>query len=203
MLSTYFSKLENKPKVFISCSAIGFYGDCKNDNVTEENKKGKGFLSDVTDEWEKATNIASKAGIRVVNIRLGMVLSKEGGALKKMLFPFKMGLGGTIGDAKQYISWISIKDLPSSINHIIDNKDIKGAVNVVSPNPVTNYEFTKTLGKVLNRPTVLPLPKFLTKLIFGEMGEELLLSSIKVKPEKLLNTEFKFKYPKLEMALKI
>ncbi len=201
LLAEYFSKAEIKPKVFISCSAIGFYGNRKDEVLTEDSEKGKGFLSDVTYEWERATIQASKVGIRVVNIRLGMVLSKKGGALKKMTLPFKMGLGGIIGDGNQYISWISIQDLVEATNHVIQTSALKGAINFVAPTPVTNHKFTKTLGNILHRPTFLPLPTFLTKIIFGEMGEELLLSSTRVKPEKLENSGFSFKYPKLEMAL--
>jgi len=201
LLAEYILKQKVKPKVFISCSAIGFYGDRKDEILTEKSKKGEGFLSDVTYEWEKVSNLASDFGIRVVQIRLGMVLSKKGGALKKMVLPFKMGLGGTIGNGKQYISWISIQDLTRAIEYIIKTPTLKGAINLVAPNSVTNLEFTKTLGTVLHRPTFLPLPTFLIKIIFGEMGKELLLSSTRVKPIKLENSGFSFQYPKLKMAL--
>lgn len=201
LLADYFSKVKSKPKVFISCSAIGFYGDRKDEILIEDSQKGRGFLSDVTYQWERATVAATKAGIRVVNIRLGMVLSKKGGALKRMILPFKLGLGGKIGDGSQYISWIAIEDLAEAINHVIQTPMLKGAVNFVAPNPVTNQKFTQTLGDILHRPTFLPLPIFLTRLIFGEMGEELLLLSIRVKPEKLENSGFSFKYPMLETAL--
>lgn len=201
LLSEYFSRIENKPKVFISCSAIGFYGHRENKILSESSKKGLGFLSDVCQEWENATSIAVQSKIRVVNIRLGMVLSEKGGALQKMILPFKMGLGGIIGNGKQYISWISIFDLLNAINHILENNTIEGPINIVTPNPVTNYEFTKTLGKVLHRPTLLPLPALLAKIIFGEMAKELLLSSTRVMPEKLKSSGFQFQYPKLEKAL--
>ncbi len=201
LLSEYFSRIENKPKVFISCSAIGFYGHRENKILSESSKKGLGFLSDVCQEWENATSIAVQSKIRVVNIRLGMVLSEKGGALQKMILPFKMGLGGIIGNGKQYISWISIFDLLNAINHILENNTIEGPINIVTPNPVTNYEFTKTLGKVLHRPTILPLPALLAKIIFGEMAKELLLSSTRVMPEKLKSSGFQFQYPKLEKAL--
>lgn len=201
LLAEYFSKAKIKPRIFISCSAIGFYGNRKDEILTEKSKKGEGFLSDVTYEWERATILASNSGIRVANIRLGMVLSRKGGALKKMILPFKIGLGGIIGDGNQYISWISIQDLVKAIDYVIQTPSLDGAINFVSPNPITNYEFTKTLGNVLHRPTYLPLPTFLTKIIFGEMGEELLLSSIKVKPEKLENSGYNFKHSKLKTAL--
>ncbi len=201
LLSEYFSKVEHKPKVFISCSAIGYYGHREDENLTEKSKEGTGFLSNVCQEWEKATAIAVQAEIRVVNIRLGMVLSGDGGALKKMILPFKIGLGGIIGNGKQYISWVTIHDIANAINHIIENQKIEGPVNIVTPNPVTNYDFTKILGKVLHRPTMLPLPALMAKIIFGEMAEELLLSSTKVTPEKLINSGFKFQYPELENAI--
>lgn len=201
LLSEYFSKVSYKPKVFISASAIGFYGDRGNEIITEASTKGTGFLSDVCYEWEEATNIVSEAGIRVANIRLGMVLSSNGGALQKMLLPFKIGLGGIIGNGKQYVSWVNISDVVGIINHIINNEELNGPINTVSPNPVTNYQFTKILGKQLNRPTVFPLPAFLAKLLLGEMAQELLLSSIKAIPGKLQQSGYSFKSPTLEEAL--
>lgn len=201
LISEFFSKAKHRPELLISCSAIGFYGDRGEETLFETSPKGTGFLSDVCQQWEAATDKSSQAGIRVVNIRLGMVLSSKGGALKKMLPPFKMGVGGIIGNGQQYISWISIKDVTGSIDHIIKNSDIQGPVNIVSPNPLTNYNFTKILGKNLNRPTLFPLPAFLAKILFGEMAQELLLSSTKVIPDKLQNTGYTFKNPTLESAL--
>ncbi len=202
LLADYFSKAAHKPKVFISCSAIGFYGNRQDETLTEQSEKGNSFLANVCQEWENAASSAAQAGIRVVYLRLGMVLSAHGGALQKMVLPFKMGLGGIIGNGRQYVSWVAIHDVARAVNHIIKNETIEGAVNIVSPNPVTNSTFTKFLGQTLHRPTFLPLPSFLVKLFFGEMAEELLLASAKVMPQKLLTSGYIFKYPELTIALK-
>lgn len=202
LLSEYFSKTSYKPKLFVSGSAIGFYGNRDNEELSENSKKGAGFLSDVCAQWEEATSKLSQAGVRVSNIRLGMVLSSKGGALQKMLLPFKICFGGIVGDGKQYISWVTIDDVVGIVNHIIESETLSGAINVVSPNPVTNHTFTKALGKALNRPTLFPLPAFMAKIIFGEMAQELLLSSTKVVPEKLQKHGYSFKYPLLKNALK-
>ena len=201
LLAEYFSKAKYQPGLFISGSAIGFYGNRGDEKLFENSKKGNGFLADVCHQWETATAKVSQVGIRVANIRLGMVLSSKGGALKKMLFPFKIGFGGIIGNGQQYISWIEIQDVVGAINHIIENTDIKGPVNIVSPSPVTNYNFTKTLGNILKRPTILPLPAFWTKILLGEMAQELLLSSTRVIPEKLQKAGYIFKNPTLKNAL--
>lgn len=201
LIATFFSKAKYRPRVIISGSAIGIYGNRGTEELTEESTKGSGFLSEVCAQWERSISSVSESGIRVVNVRFGMVLSSKGGALAKMLFPFKIGLGGIIGDGDQYISWISINDVVGVINHIINNENLSGPINVVSPNPVTNFNFTKVLGRILHRPTVLPLPAFLAKLIFGEMAEELLLSSTKVSPNKLLKSGYSFQEPTLDIAL--
>jgi len=203
LIAEYFSKAKHKPKVIISGSAIGYYGNRGEENLDENSTKGSGFLSEVCSEWETATEMATKSDIRVVNIRFGMVLSSKGGALAKMIFPFKAGLGGIIGDGKQYMSWVTINDVIEIINHILKTEKIHGPVNLVSPEPVTNYQFTKILGKILRRPTIFPLPAFLAKIIFGEMAQELLLSSTKVKPDKLLKSGYSFKNPTFEVALRI
>lgn len=193
--------LSEKPKVLICASAIGFYGDRGDEVLNEESTKGTGFLSDVCQDWEDATKIASQSGIRVVNLRFGMVLSSNGGALAKMLLPFKLGVGGKIGSGKQYMSWIAIDDVVGAINHALVTDSLAGAVNTVSPNVVTNKTFTKILGSVLGRPTLLPMPAFGARLAFGEMANELLLSSSRVEPDKLLKAGYKFKYPDLKTAL--
>ena len=180
----------------------GFYGDRGDEILTEESDFGTGFLAEVAKRWEAATDSASKAGIRVVNLRFGVVLSPKGGALEKMLLPFRLGLGGKIGPGNQYISWIAIDDAIGIIYHAIVTDTLKGPLNVVSPDPVTNLEFTKTLGKVLNRPTILSIPSFLLKSIFGEMADETLLASARVEPSKLLLTGYEFQYPGLENALR-
>jgi len=201
LISEFLGKLNPKPKVFISGSAIGIYGHCENNVIDEKSKPGTGFLSDVCQQWEESTRPAINAGIRVVNIRTGTVLSTLGGALKKMLLPFKMGLGGIIGDGTQYMSWVSINDVSEMIQYVMTNESIHGPVNLVSPHPVSNYEFTKTLGGILRRPTIFPMPAFMARLIFGEMANELLLSSIRVIPQKLMDSGYKFQHFKLDTAL--
>src|SRR5688572_2425685 len=165
-----FDKLKRKPKVFISGSAMGFYGDRGDEQLTESSPAGKTFLAEVCKEWEAESRRAEDLGIRTVLLRTGIVLSKDGGALATMLTPFKFGVGGVVGDGKQWMSWISLDDVVGIINFVLENEDMRGAVNAVAPNPVTNEVFTKTLGEVLYRPTFLPLPEFAVSMIFGEMG---------------------------------
>ena len=196
-----FARLEKKPNVFISASAIGFYGDRGDDEMTESSSAGDTFLSEVSKEWESESRRAEDMGIRTVLLRNGIVLSKDGGALATMMTPFKFGVGGVIGSGKQWMSWVSLDDVVAAVNFAIDNEKMRGAVNVVSPNPVTNEEFTKTLGEVLYRPTFLPLPEFAVNLVFGEMGDALLIDSTRVIPKRLLNAGFKFEYPDLKIAL--
>ena len=160
------------------------------------------FLAGVCREWEMATEPASKAGVRVVNLRFGPILAKEGGMLAKLLTPFKMGMGGKVGSGKQYISWIALEDAVNAIKLAIDDQKIHGPLNVVSPNPVTNEVFTKTLGHVLNRPTALAMPAFAARLAFGEMADEMLLVSQKVMPKRLSQAGFQFQYPQLEGAIR-
>jgi len=202
LLCEYISSLRYKPKLLIAASAIGFYGDRGEEELTEDSPKGSGFLADVCNLWERTTHIALASGIRVVNIRLGMVLSPNDGALKRMLVPFKLGLGGVIGTGKQYISWIAIEDVLGAIYHIIKNEDIIGPINLVSPNPVTNKYFTKTLAKTLHRPALIPLPSYIAQLFLGEMAKELLLASTRVIPKKLNKSGYHFIYPTLESALR-
>jgi len=195
-------KMAPLPKVFICASAMGFYGDRGDEVLTEDSKVGSGYLSELVYDWEAATKTASDAGIRVVNIRIGLVLSKKGGALAKMLLPFKMGVGGLVGNGKQYWSWITIDDVVGAVQHILENEKVAGPVNLVSPTPATNQEFTKALGKALSRPTILPVPAFGVKMAFGEMGENLLLGSTRVIPQRLKESGYEFKNPELEGALK-
>lgn len=195
------SKLKNKPKVFVASSAIGFYGERGDEEVTESSAAGDNFLAGVCKEWEAESRRAEDAGIRTVLLRTGIVLSKDGGALGTMLTPFKLGVGGVIGSGKQWMSWISMDDEIAVINYVIENENIRGAVNAVSPNPVTNHDFTKTLGDVLYRPTFLPLPEFAVSMIFGEMGDALLLASTKVLPKRLEDAGFEFKHPNLKEAI--
>lgn len=201
-LAQQLSLSKNKPSVFICASAIGYYGDRENEILDESSPPGTGFLPEVCIEWENATRPAEDAGIRTVRIRTGMVLSSKGGALKKMLPPFKLGGGGIMGNGTQYMSWISLEDEVAIIRYMIDNPHIEGSVNLVSPNPVTNREFTKTLGKVIKRPTIIPMPAFAARLLFGEMADALLLSSTRVFPNKLISSGYEFKHPTLETALR-
>ena len=202
LLCDTLSKLERKPSVLACASAIGYYGDRRDEVLNEESSAGTGFLTEVTKKWEAVTEIATKNAIRVINLRIGAVLSPKGGALGKMLLPFRLGLGGRVGSGKQYISWISIDDVCGSIYHTIITDSLKGPVNIVSPNPVTNIEFTKALGRVLNRPTILSIPSFLLKSLVPEMAEEVLLSSTRVAPLRLLSTGYSFQYPSLDGALR-
>ena len=197
LLSEFFAATEHKPNVIVSASAVGYYGNRGEERVDEDSEPGKGFLADVCRQWEEATASAVDAGIRVANLRLGLILSTGGGALKKMLLPFRIGLGGVIGSGKQYMSWVSIDDVTGMIQHIIANEAVRGPVNLVSPNPVSNREFTKTLGQVLNRPTIFPMPAFAARIAFGEMADELLLSSTRVIPKKLMDSGYEFRHPEL------
>lgn len=194
-------KTENPPKIFVSASAIGFYGNRGDEILTEDSAKGEGFFSEVCSEWENEALKAKDFGVRVVMPRIGIVLSKDGGALKKMLTPFKFGVGGTIGSGNQYMSWIALDDLIRIIHFTIKRADLSGAVNAVAPNPVTNEEFTDTLGSILHRPTILPIPEFGIKLLFGEKGETLLLEGARVVPKRLLETGFEFNYTNLKDAI--
>lgn len=202
LLSQALAGLSNPPKVLVCASAIGFYGDRNEEVLIEESPPGEGFLVEVCKEWEAATAPAKEKGIRVVNQRFGIILSPKGGPLAMMLTPFKMGVGGVIGSGKQYMSWISIDDAVGAIYHAIVNENVSGPVNTVAPEAVTNQEFTKTLGKVLSRPTIFPMPAFAAKLAFGEMADELLLASARVEPKRLLESGYDFKTPTLEGALR-
>jgi hypothetical protein len=193
--------LPKPPKVLVCASAIGFYGNRGEEILNEGSSRGHNFLSDVCVGWEEATKDVSDAGIRVVNLRFGVVLSQLGGALAKMLTPFRLGMGGRLGSGRQYMSWVAIDDVTGAIHHSLVQDSLSGPVNVTAPNPVTNREFTNILGRLLKRPTVMPMPAFAAKLAFGEMGEELLLSSARVEPKKLLDSGYHFQYPRLEHAL--
>ncbi|MCS6873944.1 MAG: TIGR01777 family oxidoreductase [Pyrinomonadaceae bacterium] len=190
------------PKVFISASAIGFYGNRGDEVLTEESSPGEGFFPEVCQQWETEAKRAEELGSRVVLLRIGIVLAKEGGALKKMLLPFRLGLGGVVGSGNQWMSWIALEDLIRIILFVLEKDKIKGPFNCTSPNPVTNLEFTKTLGKVLSRPTLIPVPALAIKFLFGEMGEALLLESTRVIPKRLQQEGFKFSHPNLEDALR-
>jgi uncharacterized protein (TIGR01777 family) len=202
LLGDALANLTRPPKTFISASAVGYYGDRGDELLTESSTPGDDFLSEVCVEWEKATELAREKGIRTVNCRFGIILSPDGGALKKMLPPFRMGIGGRIGDGKQWMSWIALDDVIGALKFALTNESLAGPVNFVAPNPVRNAEFTKRLGRVLSRPTLFPIPAFGIRLMFGEMADALLLSSQRVEPQRLRNAGFDFQYPTLEGALR-
>lgn len=201
LLGDALANLAVPPKTLVCASAIGYYGNRGDELLTETSAAGDDFLAKVCAEWEDATALATEKGIRVVNARFGVILDTNGGALKKMLPPFSMGVGGKIGSGKQWMSWIALDDVVGALNFALTKDSLRGPVNFVAPVPVTNAEFTKTLGKVLSRPTVLPIPAFAIKLLFGEMGEALLLGSQRVAPERLAAGGYEFSYPQLEKAL--
>ncbi len=202
LLSETLAKLAKPPKVLVCASAIGFYGDRGEEILREDSKIGSGFLAEVCQEWENAAEAAGKKGIRVVHLRNGLVLSPKGGALAKLLLPFKMGVGGIVGNGKQYWSWVSLDDTVGAFCHALTNENLRGAANLAAPRSVTNSEFTKILGKVLSRPTIFPLPAFVARLMLGEMADGLLLSSARIEPARLLASGYKFKHPELEGALR-
>jgi len=201
LLSEAIAKLTTKPRCFLCASATGIYGDRGDETLDEQSESGGGFLAGVCREWEKATEPAHRAGVRVVNFRFGPILARAGGMLEKMLTPFKMGLGGKIGAGKQYISWVAIEDAVAVIKRVLNDESIRGPLNVVSPKPVTNERFTRALGEVLSRPTVMAVPAFAARLAFGEMADEMLLVSQKVIPKKLQAAGFQLEYSDLETAL--
>lgn len=193
LLAETISRLKHKPSVFISGSAIGYYGETGDQIVDENSARGEGFLSDVAVQWEDATLAAEEARIRTIHLRTGIVLSPAGGVLQKMLLPFSMGLGGVIGTGQQYMSWISINDVVAIITDMLINDQMSGAYNLVAPQPVTNHSFTKGLGSVLHRPTLFPLPACIARLLFGEMADALLLSSSRVAATRLKSHGYTFK----------
>ena len=201
LLGDALANLTIPPKTFICASAIGYYGNRGDEILTEASTPGDDFLANVCAEWEQATALATEKGIRVVNARFGVILAAEGGALRKMLPPFRMGVGGRIGSGKQWMSWIALDDVVGGLNFALTNDSLRGPVNFVAPNPVTNAEFTKTLGKVLSRPTLFPIPAFGVRLMFGEMGEALLLGGQRVEPAHLKSGSYQFQYAELGEAL--
>jgi uncharacterized protein (TIGR01777 family) len=203
LLCENLARLRQPPHVLVSASAIGFYGNRGDENLAEMSAAGNGFLPDVCREWEAATRSAEMAGLRVVHLRFGIILSPKGGALAKMLTPFRLGLGGHIGDGRQWMSWIALDDAIGTINHAIATKSLSGPVNVVAPQPVQNLDFTKTLGRVLWRPTVFPVPAYVARLAFGDMANDMLLSSTRVQPVKLLQSGYRFLYADLEPLLRV
>ncbi len=202
LLAETLAQLPTRPATFVCASAIGYYGDRGAEVLTETSAPGADFLAHVCREWEAATEPARAAGIRTVNLRFGVVLSGAGGALAKMLTPFKLGVGGRVGSGQQYMSWIALDDAVGAIEHALTHERVAGPVNVVAPLPVTNAEFTKALGHALGRPTLFPVPAFGLRLALGEMADALLLASARVEPAQLTATGYQFKYPQLDNALR-
>jgi uncharacterized protein (TIGR01777 family) len=193
---------ERRPKVFVCASAVGFYGDRGDEDLTEESPSGKGFFPEVVRAWEGACAPARDAGVRTVNLRIGVALSMRGGALAKQLLPFKMGAGAVLGSGRQFLPWITTNDLVGAINHALFTGELSGPVNAVAPNPVTNRGFAKALGRVLRRPAFMWLPRFALRVMFGEVTDEALLASMKVRPAKLAASGFSFNHSELESALR-
>jgi uncharacterized protein len=202
LLAHTLAGLSRKPAVFAVASAIGFYGDGGEERLSEDHGPGKGFLADVCRHWEAAAEPARRAGIRVVHLRFGVVLSPCGGALRAMLTPFRLGLGGVVGSGRQYFSWITLDDAVRAIVFALQNESLTGPVNIVAPAPCTHREFTRTLGRVLRRPTLLPLPAWLARLLLGEAADALLLAGQRVQPQRLESAGFTFEHPGLEAALR-
>ena len=200
-LAESLAKTRNRPRVLVTASAIGYYGDRADEVLREESESGAGFLAEVCREWEAASHAASDAGVRTVKMRFGVVLSPAGGALQKMLPAFRLGVGGRIGSGLQWMSWIHVQDLVGAVHHILKSDLLQGPVNLVAPHPVTNAAFTKTLAAALSRPAVFPVPAFVAKAVFGQMGEEVLLASQRVEPAKLIASGYPFQYVDLRKAL--
>ncbi|HYN15058.1 MAG TPA: TIGR01777 family oxidoreductase [Terriglobales bacterium] len=200
-LATALARTDPPARVLVCASAIGIYGDRADEVLREESAPGSDLLAEVANQWEAATESAARAGVRVVSLRFGVVLSPRGGALARMLPPFRMGAGGRIGSGRQWMSWITLDDIVGVIQHTLAADSLRGPVNTVAPSPVTNAQFTRALGEALHRPTIFPLPAFMVRLVFGEMGEALLLSSQRVDCGKLLASGYRFRHPELKLAL--
>ena len=201
LLCDTLAQLDRPPKVLVCASAIGYYGSRGDARLREDSAAGMDFLAEVCQAWEAAAEPARQRGIRVVHLRFGMILSPAGGALANMLVPFKLGAGGVIGNGQQYLSWIALDDVVGAVYHALMTDTLYGPVNVVSPQPVTHREYTRVLGRVLRRPTWVPLPAFAARLAFGEMAEALFLASTRVEPAQLIDSGYVFRYPELETAL--
>ncbi len=202
LLSQTLAGLGHRPKVFASASAIGYYGDRGDEQLDEESSSGSGFLAEVCREWEAAARPAAEAGVRTVLLRIGMVLAAHGGALAKILPAFRLGVGGRLGNGRQYISWIALDDVAAAVGHVLSDETLQGPVNLVAPQPVTNRQFTRVLGRVLRRPTLAVAPAFALRTTLGEMAEALLLASTRVVPRRLLEAGYPFRHEELESALR-
>jgi uncharacterized protein (TIGR01777 family) len=201
LLAETLAGLEHKPEVLVCASAIGFYGHRGDQVLDESSAAGQGFLAEVCQAWEHAAQPARDAGIRVIHARLGVVLSKQGGALASMITPFRLGLGGTMGSGHQYMSWIALDDVVTVLQYLLSDPSLTGPVNLVAPSPVTNRQFTKALGRVLCRPTFIPMPACAARILLGELADELLLASTRVAPQKLVDAGFEFQFTELKSTL--
>ena len=201
LLATALASLEPRPRVLLCAGGVGIYGDRGDEILTEESELGSGFLAEVGRAWEAAADPARAAGIRVVNFRQGVVLSRRGGALERMLTPFRLGLGGRIGGGKQWLSWVATDDLVEGYTFALGRDDLAGPVDLTSPNPVSNRRFVEALGRALRRPTILPLPAFAVRMLFGEMGDAALLQGQRALPARLLDTGFEFRYPEIDAGI--
>ncbi len=201
LLARSLADMKTRPKLWISASAVGFYGDRGDERLDETSAAGSDFLAEVTQAWEQSTEPAIAAGVRVVHARFGIVLHPSGGALAKMLLPFKLGVGGKLGNGRQYMSWIAREDAISALQHLIANEELRGPINLTAPEPVTNAELTKALASALHRPAFLPVPAFAARMAFGEMADTALLSGARVLPKRLLDSGFRFAEPELEPYL--
>jgi uncharacterized protein (TIGR01777 family) len=201
LLARAIASLDRKPTAFLSGSAVGYYGDRGDEAVDEKSDAGTDFLAGVAREWEAATDAARVAGVRVVLLRTGIVLSPHGGALERLLPPFRLGVGGPIGTGRQWMSWIALEDHLRATEHALATVGLHGPVNLVAPNPVMNAEFAATLGRVLGRPAIVPVPSFALELLYGEMARSTILAGQRVLPNKLLSSGFHFAHPTLEEAL--
>ncbi len=202
LISRALAALQPRPHSFLCASATGYYGNRGDEVLTEESNAGKGFLADLCQQWEAATSPATQTGLRVVNLRLGVVLGENGGALKKMLPAFRAGFGGRLGSGRQYWSWVTLADVIRVIDYVLNNESLRGPYNVVTPNPVRNSDFTRTLARVLRRPAILPVPAFALRMLVGEMADEALLASARVVPQRLQQSGFLFADNELESALR-
>jgi hypothetical protein len=202
LLAETLAGLNRPPRVFVACSAVGIYGDRGDEVLTEDSDTGEGFLADVGREWEAAADPARAAGIRVVHPRVSLVLTLKGGALKKMLPPFRLGVAGPLGSGRQWMTWITLDDAVAALIRLIEDDTFAGPVNLAAPEPVTNRAFTKALGRVLHRPTIFPAPAFALRLLLGDMADEALLASVRAEPRRLTETSFEFRHATLESALR-
>jgi uncharacterized protein (TIGR01777 family) len=202
LLAETLGRLTRRPRVLVAASGVGYYGDRGEAPLTEESSPGSGFLAEVCREWERAADPARAAGIRVVHPRLGVVLARQGGALPRVALPFRLGVGGVIGSGRQYWSWIALPDLVRVVELALAVETLAGPVNAVAPTPVTNRELTRVLGRILGRPTLVPLPALAVRLLLGEMGQALLLDGARALPRRLERAGFRFRHPNLEDALR-